>query len=233
MGLNASKGNMYDWITHTWNTVKGRCPHGCSYCYMRRWGDQPDLRLDISEFRTDLGKGNTIFVGSSCDLFAEDIDAEWIRKTLLHCYAEHPQNKYVFQSKNPARMIHMVSLYRNEFQPYRESKTPTCIGTTIESNIFYDHMGSSPHPYRRAAAMSSAPRDIPRFVTVEPVMDFGVEPMVDLILATGTRWVNIGADSGRNALPEPSAHKITELIERLVSANIEVKQKTNLRRIMG
>lgn len=28
MSLNKSKGNMYEWITHTWNTVKGECLSG-------------------------------------------------------------------------------------------------------------------------------------------------------------------------------------------------------------
>lgn len=27
MGLNKAKGNMYEFITHTWNPIKGKCPH--------------------------------------------------------------------------------------------------------------------------------------------------------------------------------------------------------------
>ena len=57
MALNKSAGNMYDFVTHTWNTVKGLCPHGCSYCYMKRWGTQNPVRFDAKELRTDLGKG--------------------------------------------------------------------------------------------------------------------------------------------------------------------------------
>ena len=71
MGLNESKGNMYEFVTHTWNTVKGRCPHDCSYCYMKRWGKQRDPYFDRRELKTDLGEGNFIFVGSSCDIFAD------------------------------------------------------------------------------------------------------------------------------------------------------------------
>jgi len=84
MPLNVSKGNMYSWITHTWNTVKGECPHGCTYCYMKRWGKQKPVRFDESELNTDLGTGNFIFVGSSCDLFASDIPDKWVKKTLSH-----------------------------------------------------------------------------------------------------------------------------------------------------
>ena len=75
---------MYPWVTHTWNPVKGKCPHDCSYCYMKRF-PQKELRLDEGEFNTDLGEGNTIFVGSSCDMFADGIDGKWILKTVGHC----------------------------------------------------------------------------------------------------------------------------------------------------
>jgi hypothetical protein len=68
MGLNTSKGNMYDFVTHTWNTVKGECYHDCSYCYMKRWGKLKPARFDQKELKTDLGSNNFIFVGSSCDM---------------------------------------------------------------------------------------------------------------------------------------------------------------------
>lgn len=100
--LNESKGNMYNFVTHTWNTVKGACPHDCSYCYMKRFGNQKPVRFDEKELKTDLGQGNFIFVGSSCDLFAESIPKKWINATLLQCYCY--DNKYLFQSKNPERM---------------------------------------------------------------------------------------------------------------------------------
>ena len=74
MGLNKSKGNMYKFITHTWNTVKGACEHDCSYCYMKRWGKLKPARFDEKELKTDFG--NFIFVGSSNDLFAKGISDE-------------------------------------------------------------------------------------------------------------------------------------------------------------
>ena len=44
--LRESKGNMYDFITHTWNPIKGKCLHNCSYCYMKRFGEQNLLTID-------------------------------------------------------------------------------------------------------------------------------------------------------------------------------------------
>jgi len=91
MSLNKTTGNMYEWITHTWNPIKGRCFHDCSYCYMKRWGEQKPVRLDAKEGKTDLGYGNFIFVGSSCDMFAEDIPDDWIIPVLIVCNI-HNQN---------------------------------------------------------------------------------------------------------------------------------------------
>ena len=39
--LNKQKGNMYGFVTHTWNTVKGRCKYDCRYCYMKRFPQKP------------------------------------------------------------------------------------------------------------------------------------------------------------------------------------------------
>ena len=65
--LNESKGNMYSFVNKTWNVIKGKCPHDCKYCYMKRF-PQKDVRLDKKELKTDLGENNFIFVGSSCDM---------------------------------------------------------------------------------------------------------------------------------------------------------------------
>ena len=104
MALNKSKGNMYEFVTHTWNTVKGACPHDCSYCYMkgiakRFCKPQLPIHFDEKELKTNLGEGNFIFVGSSNDLFAKNIPAEWVLKTFDYC--DKFNNRYFFQSKNP------------------------------------------------------------------------------------------------------------------------------------
>ena len=36
MGLNLSKGDMYKFVNYTWNPIKGKCLHDCSYCYMKQ-----------------------------------------------------------------------------------------------------------------------------------------------------------------------------------------------------
>ena len=58
--MNKQKGNMYGFVTHTWNPIRGECPHDCKYCYMKKWGKQKPLRLVEKELKTDLGSGNFI-----------------------------------------------------------------------------------------------------------------------------------------------------------------------------
>jgi len=220
MGLNKSQGNMYDFVTHTWNTIKGSCYHDCSYCYMKRWGNQKPVRFDSKELKTDLGSGNIIFVGSSCDMFASDIPEEWILKTLKHC--ENFDCKYLFQTKNPERFMDYIDA------AVISDKSVLC--TTIESNRWYPHiMCNSPRPEQRARWMSEIDC-IDKYVTIEPILDFGVNEMVDLIQKCNPVQVNIGADSGGNKLPEPSWHKVQALIQELKKFTV-ISNKKNLSRL--
>lgn len=218
MALRVSKGNMYEFVTHTWNAIKGECPHGCSYCYMKRWGKQRPVRFDAKELKTDLGSGNFIFVGSSCDMFAEAIPSEWIQYTLDHC-RKHG-NQYLFQSKNPARMI-------DEEIPRQN----TILCTTIESNFWHQEMKNAPHPEERCEAMNRAfVLGYRLFVTIEPIMDFHLSELLTLIRLCRPEQVNIGADSGNNHLPEPSREKLLELIEGLQEFTT-IHSKRNLGRL--
>lgn len=212
---------MYDWVTHTWNTIKGECPHLCSYCYMHRWGKQHPVRFDEKELKTDLGSGNFIFVGSSCDMFAYGIPDEWIVNTLEYCLKF--DNTYLFQTKNPARLIQFMELLPD--------KTKVC--TTIETNRWYpDIMMNSPHPKDRAAEMEVLSVDgFETYITIEPIMDFNINLLMEMILLCSPKQVNIGADSGTNNLPEPPKEKILKLISGLERFTV-VKQKSNLKRLL-
>jgi DNA repair photolyase len=208
---------MYDFVTHTWNTVKGKCPHGCSYCYMKNWGEQKPIRFCDGELKTDLGGDNYIFVGSSCDMWAEQIPILWIEWTLKHC--NKFSNEYLFQTKNPMRYKDFIDLIPHH----------SLIGTTIETNRHYHEFMSSIPTNLRAEDLRRIPY-FKRFVTIEPIMDFDLDEMVYLIKRTVPIQVNIGADSGNNNLPEPSADKIKKLIEELSKFTI-IAKKRNLGRL--
>jgi len=214
MGLNKSKGNMYPFVTHTFNVIKGKCPHDCSYCYMKRY-PQPELHFDEKELKTNLGSGNIIFVGSSCDMWADDISDMWISSILNHCI-EYDSNKYLFQTKNPRRFYQRV---------YPDNTT---LGTTIETNRNYG-ISKAVVPYNRAYEM--AHMYLPTMVSIEPIMDFDLETLSRWMEEIKPIFVSIGADSGNNHLPEPPTDKIKALIEALKEFT-EVKLKANLDRLL-
>ncbi len=216
--LNKSKGNMYSWCDFTWNVIKGECPHLCSYCYCKRWGKQRPLHFDEKELKTDLGSGNFIFVGSSCDMWADDIPVEWIELVLEKCRLS-PQNTYLFQSKNPQRLID----WSCDFPP------KVIIGTTIETNRTYSNeVFWAPQRLARYIAMTKY--DYNKMVSVEPIMDFDLDIMVRWIQEIKPQFVSIGADSGNNHLLEPSGEKVKQLIAELRKIT-EVKVKANLSRL--
>ncbi len=211
---------MYGFVTHTWNTIKGKCPHKCKYC-MKCWENQKAVRFDEKELKTDLGVGNTIFVGSTCDMFAEEIDAEWIDKTIFHC-EKYPKNHYLFQSKNPVRMIDWID--------GTLKKKNVTVATTIETNRLgfnYD----APSILDRAAVMKKTA--MKKMVTIEPIMDFDVDQFLELLIAIDPDIIAIGADSGGHKLPEPSPEKVKELVEVLQMGASKIHLKPNLRRIIN
>ena len=217
--LNKSKGNMYSFINYTWNVIKGSCFHDCVYCYMKRWGNQKPVRFDEKELKTDLGKDNFIFVGSSCDMFADNIPDEWIKKTLKHM--EQFDNKYLLQTKNPDRILNFIDAC------VISDKCVVC--TTLESDMFYpDIMGKSPHPMQRSIAMQEISECVETYVTIEPLMDFNLEHFVTMIKRCKPKQVNIGMNTSHIKLPEPPKEKVLQLIAELEKFTI-VHKKNNLK----
>jgi protein gp37 len=215
--LRKSAGNMYEFVDFQFNPVKGLCEHSCEYCYVKRF-PIGNLRLDVKELATDLGKDKTIFICSGTDLFQESVPSEWILAVLNIC-KKYPENTYLFQSKNPKRFLE----YLGDFP------SKTVLGTTIETNRPYP-VSKAPIPEERMKVMAMINK--PKFITIEPIMSMDVSVMVDWMKAIKPEWVNIGADSNRNkSLPEPDTNTIGLLIAGLNKAGIKIKLKKNLGRL--
>ncbi|MEK0337783.1 MAG: hypothetical protein QQN41_10160 [Nitrosopumilus sp.] len=213
--LNKQIGNMYDFVTHTWNPIKGKCMHDCKYCYMKKWGEQKPLRLDENELKTNLGSGNFIFVGSGTDMFARNVPTMYILDVLIHC-KKYPDNTYLFQSKNPEVFL------------FFKFPTNSIFGTTIESNRDYPEISKAPKIQDRVDGMIKLKKmGFRLMITIEPVLNFDVNRLVKIIEIIKPEWINLGADSGGHNLPEPSKEKLLELISR-----IKIRQKKNLKRLL-
>ena len=222
--LKKQVGNMYDFTTHSWRPVKGECSHNCSYCYVKKFGELNPLHIDEKEMKTDLGEGNFIFVCDTVDLFAEDVPREWIDR-ILNKMREYPKNKYLLQSKNPARFLDFHTKFSKD----------VVLGTTIETNRTEYGESNAPPPIQRAFQLARLGRNFYRFstmVTLEPIFDFDLSPLVEMIKMADPEWINIGADSKGHGLPEPSKDKILCLIDEL-KKQTDVKLKDNLKRLVG
>lgn len=232
MSLTKSKGNMYPWVTHTHSHLGGECPHRCSYCYVDnpRFGRPAKytgpIRLLEGEFGVKYGAGKTIFIENCNDLFAEAVPYEFICRILKHCQ-EWPHNTYVFQTKNPGRM-RLASL---------RIPANSIVGTTIETNRhFPEVMRDAPTAWLRhwdMMLLRDARPDLKLFVTIEPILSFDLEILVEGLIALQPDFVNIGADSKGKGLPEPSGNDVRALIAGLHQAGIELRQKHNLDRLLS
>lgn len=230
MKLNKSKGNMYEFVTHTWNPIKGRCYHDCAYCYMKILVPNPQsIHLDESELNGKSSENQFIFIGSSTDVFASDVPSEWITAILDFCVeaTSHQQGvktRFLLQTKNPARILEFTdhSLFMN-------GQVVAC--TTLETNRHYpETMNNAPVPKERAEAMAKiAERGIKTYVTIEPIMEFDLDELVSLVKMCAPGQVNIGANTVRSVeIPEPAKGNILiDLIQHLLCFT-QVKVKKNL-----
>jgi hypothetical protein len=68
-------------------------------------------------------------------------------------------------------------------------------------------------------------------ITIEPLMEFDLPILVNMIRKCSPEQVNIGSDSKKHNLPEPSKKDILELIKQLEAFTTVVK-KDNLKRLL-
>jgi len=217
--------NMYDWIDKTLNPLCGKCLYECKYCYVKDMKKKfsviykkysGDIRLSNDFFRKSLGKNKTYFIGSMIDMFAENIPDKFIDKVINYC--DQYNNTYLFQSKNPER-------FNGFYFPDN-----TILGTTIETDIYYS-ISKAPDVIERARKLSRV-HNHNTMVTIEPILEFNLKTMVDLIKIAMPDFVNIGADSKGHGLPEPSIEKVMALIKEL-NKFTEVREKRNLNRLIN
>lgn len=232
--LKRSTGNMYEFITHTWNPIIGKCPHDCKYCYViYKYGQMKNetLRLDRNCLNDDFGTGKFIFVGSGVDLFANNIPEEWINRVLNKCADGNNDlfgstNRFLFQTKNPSRMLQFIE------HPIFQSSV---VCTTIESNRYYPSiMNHAPHVEERALAMNEiASKGIETYLTIEPIMAFDEDELVRLIRMCRPTQVNIGANTyDKIRIPEPAKQEIFDLVNE-IKDGCKVELKSNLERLIS
>ena len=218
---------MYE-FAKTWNPIGGRCIHFCEYCYVPRLMKQfPALKKKYSgkpriyDLHKNLGSGNFWFVQSMGDLFAENIPRE-IYMRVFEYIDRFPNNTYFFQSKNTIRFF--------GFRKFYPENTILC--TTFETNrieLLKKYSGGIKDLSR---IYNLYYIDFPLHITLEPLMDFDMNKILEPIKYVNPIQVNIGANTSHKIkLPEPPKEKILELISELEKFT-KVHLKKNLDRLI-
>jgi len=194
----------------------------------RHYHSDETLRLDKNELKVNYGKNKFIFLGTSTDMFADAVPTEWIIQVYDKCL-QHPENKYLFQSKNPSRFLKPQLINH----PLMQLKDKIYFATTIESNRDYPISKAQSMTARADAMAQLQAMGFSVMVTLEPIMEFEHAELVEMLKKIKPFQVNIGCNTNREIkLPEPTRDQIVALVQELRTFT-KVELKSNSSRILG
>lgn len=153
-----------------------------------------------------------IFTCSSGDIAF--CPTEYLKKIIARIQSE-PDKTFLIQSKDP--------------QAFNRAIFPknVILGTTLETNRdkLCEGTSKTPKPSQRYKDFAKVNHQ-PKMVTIEPVMDFDLNVMIDWVENINPCMVWLGYDSGKNKLPEPDLEKVRSLHWRLAKKGFVVILKT-------
>lgn len=225
--MNKVKGNMYPFVTHTWNPLAGECANGCSYCSTKRLRERySSLREKysgkpriIDKEMNNLGKGNFVFVVAQNDLFAHDVPDKLITQIFEHM-DYFKENTFLVQSKNTQHMFDFLS----ERPWFLKDNLILC--TTIEretKEIRAEWFKKINHPHKH--------------VTIEPIGLINPPLFIRMLTEINPQQINIGANSNPNVTSNEWLESGSTDIKRLIDGikrNIpecKIVLKSNLKRL--
>lgn len=178
-------------------------------------------------------KPRTIFVCSMADLFGEWVPDEWIAEVFRACEAAQ-QHRYLFLTKNPARLCKMASAYKirrwNEKHegkphPQTEEYAHTIVLPSHENWWFGSTLDS------KNARRFQGGNHFNTFTSIEPLREF---MGVGLGSFGSDEWVIIGAETGnRKGKIIPKREWVENIVEAAQITGMKVFMKESLRGLMG
>ncbi len=213
---------MFEFINKpTWNPIR-YCSHQCSYCWAKKYGQDttPKMHWDVLyNTEKEHNEQDFIFACDMGDLFCNNMPS-WIIEYIMEA-ASCTLSKYLFLTKNPKRYLEECGTILEGSNYY--------LGATIESNRDYPEISNAPLQSARLRAMPDLidfyPEN-PRFISIEPILDFDLLPFFNAIKEIQPWAVAVGYDNHNYKLPEPTLAKALKLIEALELAGIKVYRKT-------
>jgi len=229
--LNKAKGRMFKSVGYTWNPISG-CSHDCIYCWAKLMKDRhgqvftPMLRPKYfnDKFPEDE---SWIFVGSTGDIFCEEVPDEWIIKLLTFINQYNGNHKFLLQSKNPVRLTSPDRQF-NFISYMSHFKEKIIIGTTLETTGETPWSTAPPTRERFEAMQYLSNAGYKTFLSLEPLAEFDLDCMKAWIDEISPEAVEIGLENYTEYLPKPNDVQILMLIEWLRDSGIPYVVKDNL-----
>jgi DNA repair photolyase len=222
-----NRTNMYNLSVNQWSPFAG-CEHDCLYCkssfqrQLKRWAKKNcpgcyEFTPHTHPERLEQKLPNTkymqfIFTCSSGDItFCSN---EFLERIITRIQSE-PNKTFLIQSKDP-QTFNRVIFPKN-----------VILGTTLETNRdeLSEEISKAPKPTKRCNDLRKVNHPL-KMVTIEPVMDFDLNVMINWIENISPCMVWLGYDSGMNKLPEPGLEKVKNLHWELAKRGFVVILKT-------
>ena len=178
-------------------------------------------------------KPRNIFVCSMADLFGDWVPDEWIKQVFEACEAA-PQHRYLFLTKNPARLCKMASAYKirrwnerheGKLHPQTEAYAQTLSLPSHDNWWFGSTLDS------KNARRFQGDNHFNTFTSIEPLtenMDVGIGSF------GSDEWVIIGAETGnRKGRIIPKREWVENIVEAAQITGMKVFMKESLRGMMG
>ena len=233
---------MFKFVKRTWNPFVG-CGWDCKYCWARKMAKRlpcEKCKKFIPHFHPErfkrIPKSGFVFVGDMGDLWwaayvSQGPEYHLLLDDLLDLITEALQKAkkarkrlaFFFETKAPE--VYQQYWPIDEWDGYE-----VWASVTIETNRaeLTRQFSKAPDPEKRFRDMYWFALDWPiTHVSIEPIMDFDLDVMLEWIECIEPFKVSIGYDNYGHKLPEPPLSKTRELIRRLKKIRyMEVEVKT-------
>ena len=193
------------------NPVRGECPIGCSYCYVKpfrkRFGWHNDIRFYPQELEAirKRKKPAGIFLGSTIELFHDETIK--YMPTIMDTIKACPHLRFYLLTKQPQNLI--------RWSPF----PPNCwVGvTTVNANKLTE-------AWRWLSTIEAKVK----YISIEPFQhwDMSVDDMEWTLRTGGINWVIIGAQT--KPYKPPKIEWVKEIVKAADKANAKVFIKNNI-----
>jgi len=230
-----SKTRMFGFVKYTCNPIVG-CYHECIYCWARRQAKRLKRLCDkcykfIPHYHMERiykDQEQRIFKKTPanaivflCDM--SDIFGWWVSHVrlmeILDFIKHNPQTTFFLETKNPSKILQ----YRGDIPKN------VILSTTIETDHYpKEGISKAPPPEERVKIFWQL-RHPHKHVSIEPIIDFDLNTLVEWIKDIEPEMVSIGYDNygilKKHGIPEPSKEKYLKLKSEL-SKFTHVEDKT-------